>query len=57
MLPSTFTILVIDDDPGLLERATELLSGDGDRVLAAASGENGLAMARTVRPTSQAHKQ
>ncbi len=36
--PATFTILVIDDDPGLLELASELLSGDGHPVVALTSG-------------------
>ncbi len=48
--PATFTILVIDDDPGLLELATELLSGDGHRVLVASRGEDALAIVRTARP-------
>ena len=48
--PATFTILVIDDDPGLLELATELLSGDGHRVLVASSGEDALAMMQAVHP-------
>jgi CheY-like chemotaxis protein len=48
--PATFTILVIDDDPGLLEMATELLSGKGHRVLVASSGEDALAMIRAVHP-------
>ena len=47
---ATFTILVIDDDPELLELATELLSGDGHRVLVASSGEDALAMMRAVHP-------
>ena len=48
--PATYTILVVDDDPGLLELAAELLSGAGHRVLVASSGEDALAMVRTVRP-------
>jgi two-component system phosphate regulon response regulator PhoB len=48
--PATFTILVIDDDPGLLELATELLSGDGHRVLVASSGEDALTTVRAVLP-------
>ena len=47
---ATFTILVIDDAPELLELATELLSGDGHRVLVASSGEDALAMMRAVHP-------
>jgi CheY-like chemotaxis protein len=48
--PATFTILVIDDDPALLELASELLSGDGHRVLVAPSGEDALVMVRAIRP-------
>jgi CheY-like chemotaxis protein len=48
--PASFTILVIDDDPELLELATELLSGDGHRVLVASSGEDALAMMQAVHP-------
>ena len=47
--PTPFTILVVDDDPGLLALTTELLSGDGHRVLVASSGEDALAMVRAVR--------
>jgi CheY-like chemotaxis protein len=47
---ATFTILVIDDDPALLELASELLSGDGHRVLVASSGEDALVMVRAIRP-------
>ena len=45
-----FTILVIDDEPGILDLASELLASDGHRVLVASSGEDGLAMVRAVRP-------
>jgi CheY-like chemotaxis protein len=48
--PSAFTILVIDDDPGFLETATELLSGDGHRVLVASRGRDALAMMQAVHP-------
>ena len=47
---ATFTILVVDDDPALLELASELLSGDGHRVLVAPSGEDALVMVRAIRP-------
>jgi len=47
---ANYTILVIDDDPGLLELAAELLSGDGHRVLVASRGEDALAMVRAVHP-------
>jgi two-component system, cell cycle response regulator DivK len=49
-LPRSFTIFVIDDDPGILELATELLEREGYRVLVASSGEEALAMMRAVRP-------
>ena len=45
-----FTILVIDDDPGVLDLVTDLLATQGHRGLVAASGEDGLAITRTVRP-------
>ena len=48
--PATFTILVVDDDPGLLDLATELLSADGHRVLVASSGGAALAMVRAIHP-------
>jgi CheY-like chemotaxis protein len=48
--PATFTILVIDDDPAFLELASELLSGNGHRVLVASSGEDALVMVRAIRP-------
>ncbi len=48
--PATDTILVVDDDPGLLELATELLSEDGHRVLVASSGEDALTMIRASTP-------
>ena len=46
----TFTILVIDDDPAVLETVTNLLAAAGYRALAAASGPEGLALARVERP-------
>ena len=45
-----FTILIIDDDPGFLDLANELLSGDGHRVLVASSGQDALAMVQAIRP-------
>src|SRR5947208_16928176 len=45
-----FTILVIDDDPLLLEMASELLASDGHRPLTASSGSDGLAQAQAERP-------
>lgn len=45
-----FTILVVDDEPLVLETAAELLQTRGHRVLVAASGAAALAMVQTVRP-------
>jgi len=45
-----FTILVIDDDPSLLEMASELLASDGHRPLTASSGRDGIAQAQAERP-------
>src|SRR5882672_4804082 len=45
-----YTILVIDDDPLILEMVTELLAMDGNRVLSASSGEDGLTRARADHP-------
>ena len=48
--PEAFTILVIDDDPQVLEVATELLSSSGYRVLVASTGQDALAMMQAIRP-------
>jgi CheY-like chemotaxis protein len=48
--PERFTILVIDDDELVREMVVELLEAEGHRVLSAASGEDGLATVRAVRP-------
>jgi CheY-like chemotaxis protein len=45
-----FTILVIDDDPLILEMATELLAEKGHRALSALGGSEGLTQARAERP-------
>jgi len=45
-----FTVLVIDDDPLILQMATELLATEGHRALAALGGENGLTQAQTEQP-------
>jgi CheY-like chemotaxis protein len=45
-----FTILIIDDDQVVREMASELLAAEGRGVLAAPNGEEGLAMALTIRP-------
>ena len=45
-----FTILVIDDDPLLLEMASELLRSDGHHALTSLSGSDGFVQARAERP-------
>src|SRR5437867_748004 len=45
-----FTILVIDDDPLILEMATELPAEKGHRALSALGGSEGLAQARAEPP-------
>jgi CheY-like chemotaxis protein len=45
-----FTILVIDDDETFLEIVSELLARAGYTVLTAASGQDGLARARSDHP-------
>lgn len=45
-----FTILVVDDDLQFLGTISELLAGDGHRAVSAASGAEGLRLARTQRP-------
>ncbi len=44
------TILVIDDDPAARDLAARILSRDGYRVVCAAGGDEGVAMAREFRP-------
>ena len=44
------TVLVIDDDPGARELMTRLLAKEGFHVLTAPDGEEGLRLARQVRP-------
>lgn len=43
------TVLVIDDDPGVLETVSRMLAQDGVHVLAALSGKNALEIYRTAR--------
>lgn len=45
-----FRVLVIDDDPTVLETAAELLQSEGYTVVRAGSGHDGVAMARTEQP-------
>jgi PAS domain S-box-containing protein len=44
------TVLVIDDDPASRQLLTRMLGKEGFRVMEAATGEAGLALARTTRP-------
>jgi CheY-like chemotaxis protein len=46
----SFTILVIDDDPLILEMAAELLVEKGHRAIVASGGQEGLTQARAERP-------
>ncbi len=44
------TVLVIDDDPAVRDFMTRFLTVEGIRIVAAADGEEGLRIARQVRP-------
>jgi GAF domain-containing protein/DNA-binding response OmpR family regulator len=44
------TVLVIDDEPAVREIVTRFLGREGFRVVAAAGGEEGLQLARTIAP-------
>jgi len=44
------TVLVIDDDPAARQLVARMLAKDGFRVIEAAGGEEGLALARAERP-------
>ena len=48
--PSPMTALVIDDDPVVLDLMQNFLGREGYRVVAASNGEEGLRLARSVRP-------
>jgi len=45
-----FKILIIDDDPSILETVTDLLDAAGYQALAGLGGAQGLSLARTERP-------
>lgn len=45
-----YTLLVIDDDRGVLHTVADLLLAHGYRVLTAGSGHEGIAVARAERP-------
>ena len=48
--PTVGTVLVIDDDPEVRLLLARMLNKDGFRVLEAAEGEQGIALARSERP-------
>ena len=50
MKPEQETMLVIDDDSVALELMERMLSREGYRVATAASGDEGLRLARTLQP-------
>ncbi|MGE7138076.1 response regulator [Luteibacter sp. NPDC031894] len=49
--PGDTAILVIEDDPAFARILADMIHRKGHRVLAAADGESGLALARRYRPT------
>lgn len=44
------TVLIVDDDPEVLDAMAEILSAEGHRVLTAANGRDALEVARVGRP-------
>jgi signal transduction histidine kinase/ActR/RegA family two-component response regulator len=50
--PAPMTTLVIDDDPAVRELMQNFLGKEGYRVLAAANGEEGLRLAKDLRPNA-----
>ena len=46
------TVLVIDDDPVVRDLMSRFLTKEGFRVVVASTGEQGLALARTARPSA-----
>jgi CheY-like chemotaxis protein len=44
-------VLVVDDDPSILDTVSSILAGEGYQVMAAAGGAEALAHARTWHPT------
>ena len=46
------TVLVIDDDPGVLEMMQRFLAKEGFKVVTAPTGQQGLEMARTLQPSA-----
>ncbi len=49
-MTQAFKILIIDDDPSILEVVTDLLKAAGYQALAGLGGAEGLTLARTERP-------
>jgi len=49
--PGDTTILVVEDDPAFARILADMIHRKGHRVLAAADGESGLALAKQFRPT------
>jgi CheY-like chemotaxis protein len=50
--PDTPVVLVIDDDPAARELMQRFLRGEGMRIVTAAGGEEGLRLARELKPTA-----
>jgi CheY-like chemotaxis protein len=44
-------VLVVDDDPSILDTVSSILEGEGHQVAAASGGEEALSMARAWHPT------
>ena len=44
-------VLVVDDDPSILETVTSILTGEGFQVMAASGGQEALALLGTWHPT------
>lgn len=50
IIKSGATVLVVDDEPRTVELLTDMLGSQGYRVLSAADGKQGIAVARAERP-------
>jgi len=49
--PGVTRVLVVDDDPSILDTVTSILSTEGYQVKSAAGGEEAIALVSTWRPT------
>lgn len=49
--PSRTRVLVVDDDPSILDTVAAILQAEGHQVVSAAGGHEALALARTWHPT------